>query len=197
MDDLVTRDLKRDARRNMRALRNSLSSEEHADASRRICENLIRYLDLKELPNIHCIGLFSPVKSEVNVSLLEEPLRNRGLDLALPVTVGATGMVFRRWEKGAPLSDAGFGTVGPVRGAHEVFPDCLLMPLLAFDTQCNRLGYGAGHFDRYISERIIQNSRPHLVGLAFALQQLDKIPVGEYDLPLDVILTEKEIVMPA
>ncbi|WP_319412954.1 5-formyltetrahydrofolate cyclo-ligase [uncultured Cohaesibacter sp.] len=197
MDDIATRDSKRDARRRMRSLRNAISPDDHATASAAICNNLLKYLAMASLPGSACIGLFSPVQSEVNVALLEAPLRARGCRLALPVTVGATGMIFRLWEEGAGLVDAGYGTVGPDVSAPELLPDCLLMPLLAFDSRCNRLGYGAGHYDRYISERIIQNSRPHLVGLAFALQKLDKIPVGEYDLPLDAILTEKEIVVPA
>ncbi|WP_319567921.1 5-formyltetrahydrofolate cyclo-ligase [Cohaesibacter marisflavi] len=197
MDDVATRDRKREARRQMRAFRNAIPAEQHAVASKQICNNLINYLDWGKVPDNGCVGLFWPVQSEVDVSLLQQPLRDKGLKLALPVTVGATGMIFRRWDDGAELVDAGYGTVGPKVDAPEVFPDCLLMPLLAFDAQCNRLGYGAGHYDRYISERIIQNSRPYLVGLAFALQQLDKIPVGEYDLPLDAILTEKEIVVPA
>ena len=181
----------------MRALRNALSPQEHAAASVAICDNLLKFMDWKALPDGACIGMFCPVKSEVDITALSEPLRARGYRLALPVTVGATGMIFRVWNRDAALEDAGFGTVGPKADAEEVFPACLLMPLLAFDSQCNRLGYGAGHYDRYISERIILNSRPYLVGLAFALQQLDKIPVGEYDLPLDAIFTEREIIVPA
>nr|WP_321524637.1 5-formyltetrahydrofolate cyclo-ligase [uncultured Cohaesibacter sp.] len=197
MDDVAIRTLKQETRRSMRALRNALSPQEHAAASVAICDNLLQFMDWKALPDGACIGMFCPVKSEVDITALSEPLRARGYRLALPVTVGATGMIFRVWNRDAALEDAGFGTVGPKADAEEVFPACLLMPLLAFDAQCNRLGYGAGHYDRYISERIILNSRPYLVGLAFALQQLDKIPVGEYDLPLDAIFTEREIIVPA
>ena len=144
----------------MRDLRNAFPAQQHALASEQICAHLLNLLSNDHLPDGGCVGVFYPVKSEVDISKLEAPLRAGGYRLALPVTVGATGMIFRRWDEGADLVDAGFGTVGPKADAPEVFPDCLLMPLLAFDARCNRLGYGAGHYDRYISERIIQNSRP-------------------------------------
>nr|WP_321974629.1 5-formyltetrahydrofolate cyclo-ligase [uncultured Cohaesibacter sp.] len=197
MDNGVTKQLKSEARGKMRALRAALSPKEHHALSQQICENFLHHFDRLTLRKGAIIGLFLPIGSEINASLLESPLRERGCELALPITIGTTGMLFRNWKHGCGLIDAGYGTKGPDVKAREVLPECLVMPLLAFDRGCNRLGHGAGHYDRYISERIIGGTRPVLVGLAFGLQQLDKVPVGEYDLPLDAIVTEREIFEPA
>ena len=193
MDDARLIQQKQDARRDMRALRKGLDSDLHRQQSAMACHRLLD--QLAEIDGM-IIGLFLPILSEIDSSLLVTPLREKGGRLALPVTIGRTGMIFRAWEDDTALIDAGFGTKGPCMHAVEVVPDILVMPLLAFDREGRRLGNGAGHYDRYIGERIIEGNRPRLIGLAFGLQRLDKVPVGRYDLPLDMIVTETEVIAP-
>ncbi|PLW75227.1 5-formyltetrahydrofolate cyclo-ligase [Cohaesibacter celericrescens] len=193
MDSTALKEHKATTRREMTRLRDELPIGERERQSTQACQQL---LDRLAVAQGQVIGLFLPIKSEINASMLVEPLRERGARLALPVPIGRTGMIFRAWERDAPLVDAGFGTVGPEKTAEELIPDCLIMPLLAFDARGDRLGYGAGHYDRYISERIIEGRKPQLIGLAFSFQKLDKVPVGSYDLPLDMIVTERGVYTP-
>ncbi|WP_319532891.1 5-formyltetrahydrofolate cyclo-ligase [uncultured Cohaesibacter sp.] len=191
MDSAALKDTKAQTRRTMRAQRDAVPDAERAKLSRLCCENLLQHAPLDQAA---IVGLFMPIQSEIDSTLLIPPLLKRGAALALPVPIGRTGMLFRSYKEGTELVDAGFGTRAPGRGAREVMPDLLVMPLLAFDSECNRIGYGAGHYDRYISERILSGSKPMLVGLAFSFQQLDKVPVGGYDLPLDMIVTDKDVI---
>ena len=194
MDDVALRDEKIRTRKVMRAKRDALPPEQHAGHSQCACSNILSMLTFQAK---ECVGLFLPIQSEIDASLLLEPLIKRGCVIALPVPIGRTGMIFRSWHPGDALIDAGFGTKAPHPTADEVSPNTLIMPLLGFDLSCNRLGHGAGHYDRYISERILEGHKPRLVGLAFSLQQLDKVPIGVYDLPLDMIVTEKGLIAPA
>jgi len=96
----------------------------------------------------------------------------------------------RRWEQGAALYPAGFGTLAPDELAAVVEPDVILMPLLGFDKHGTRLGYGGGYYDRTLG-RI--SKKPRLIGFAFALQEFDHIPRGPHDVPLDAVVTEKGV----
>ncbi|SNY90971.1 5-formyltetrahydrofolate cyclo-ligase [Cohaesibacter sp. ES.047] len=191
MDSVALKAEKAETRKTMRARRDAVPEETRADMSRLACANLVTHVPLE---GARIVGLFMPIQSEIDPTFLVPELREKGLGLALPVPIGRTGMMFRAYKEGAELVDVGFGTRAAAPGAPEVVPDLLVMPLLAFDGQCNRIGYGAGHYDRYISERILSGGRPTLVGLAFSFQQLDKVPIGGYDLPLDIIVTDKDVI---
>jgi 5-formyltetrahydrofolate cyclo-ligase len=71
-----------------------------------------------------------------------------------------------------------------------VAPEILLIPLVGFDRQLNRLGYGGGFYDRYIS-KIKKNKKIIKIGLGFSFQKIDKLPINKHDKKLDYILTEK------
>ena len=91
------------------------------------------------------------------------------------------------WEQGAPLYEAGFGTLAPAETAPRAEPDVIIMPLLGFDRHGTRLGYGGGYYDRTLAAL---TKRPRLIGFAFAPQELDAIPREAHDVPLDAIVTE-------
>ena len=191
MDSVVLKELKTETRHAVTERRKNLSAEDRALKSRMACANL---LSMVAFTDQDIVGLFLPIRSEIDACQLEPALRKLDATLALPVPIGRTGMIFREWLDDREMVDLQFGTRGPDDSAHELIPTHLVMPLLAFDSDCNRLGYGAGHYDRYISERIIEGNRPMLIGLAFSVQQLDKVPVGRYDLPLDMIVTEDGVI---
>ncbi len=75
----------------------------------------------------------------------------------------------------------------------KVYPDILIVPLLAFDKQFNRLGYGGGFYDRYI-EKIEIKKKVFKVGFAFSFQELKEVPVNNYDKKLDLIITERGLI---
>jgi 5-formyltetrahydrofolate cyclo-ligase len=133
---------------------------------------------------------YLPIRSEPDLRPLLARLAERGARLCLPVVIDRQTIVFRELVRGAALVDTGFGTTGPGPDAAVLDPDLLFMPLSAFDAQGNRLGYGAGHYDRAIFRLRAAGRRPRLVGTGFDLQEMPAIPAEPHDVPLDMMLTE-------
>ena len=100
-------------------------------------------------------------------------------------------MDFYEWSKDNPLKINKYGIIEPLSNK-KVYPDVLLVPLLAFDRQLNRLGYGGGFYDRYI-EKIETDKKIIKIGLAFSYQKIKKVPINKFDKKLDIIITEKKI----
>ena len=133
---------------------------------------------------------FWPIRSEADIRPLMERLRTRGARLCLPVVLDRETIVFREFLQGAALVKTGFGTLGPDAQAAVLEPDILLVPLSAFDASGQRIGYGAGHYDRAIARLMALGRRPRLIGIAFACQEVASVPFEPHDSPLDAILTE-------
>ena len=72
-----------------------------------------------------------------------------------------------------------------------IHPDVLIIPLVAFDNELNRLGYGGGYYDRYIAKSF-KKKRIIKIGIAYSFQKLNKIPINKYDIRLDYIITEEK-----
>jgi 5-formyltetrahydrofolate cyclo-ligase len=140
------------------------------------------------------ISGFMPLRSEINPLPLMRRLSDAGAALALPVVAGrGQPLIMRAWRFGEPLVAGVWGIREPGPTAAEVLPDLLLAPLLAFDRAGARLGYGAGYFDMTISA--LRARKPvTAVGLAFAAQELPRVPTGPRDARLDLVLTEREII---
>jgi 5-formyltetrahydrofolate cyclo-ligase len=137
------------------------------------------------IPSQAIIGGFWPIRDEIDIRPLLPALHAQGHPLALPVT-GRRGepLVFRAWQPGAPLLPGRFGTSHPAGAV--VTPDVLLIPLLAFDAEGHRLGYGGGFYDRTLA--LLPGSLR--IGCAFASQELDSVPQGPYDQTLHAVVTE-------
>jgi 5-formyltetrahydrofolate cyclo-ligase len=136
------------------------------------------------------IAGYMPIGSELDCLPLLNRLVGAGVPLCLPVVIEPEArLIFRRWEPGDALVTGSFGISEPTAAAPEVSPNVLLLPLLAFDRQGNRLGYGGGYYDRTL--KALRAAGPVVaIGVAFAGQLRDKVPVAEGDQPLDWILTE-------
>src|SRR5690606_35197139 len=128
-----------------------------------------------------------PIRDEIDCRPLLEHLLAAGRAVALPGFTAAGGLSFRRWSDGEALHPAGFGTLAPPETAPVVQPTVMFVPLLGFDSEGTRLGYGKGHYDRAIAS---MPERPLLVGYGFAAQELDGIPREAHDVPLDIMITE-------
>jgi 5-formyltetrahydrofolate cyclo-ligase len=137
------------------------------------------------------ISGYLPIRSEPDLRPLLARLRERGARLCLPVVLDRQTIVFREFLRGVALIDTGFGTAGPGPEAQVLDPDLLLMPLSAFDDRGNRLGYGAGHYDRAILRLRAKGLAPRLIGAAFACQQADAVPTEPHDVAMEMILTEQ------
>lgn len=129
-----------------------------------------------------------PIRDEMDVKSVVARLMDAGQPVCLPVVLGdEQPLELRIWEDGAPLYEAGFGTLAPAEEAPRAEPDVIIMPLLGFDKHGTRLGYGGGYYDRTLATL---SKRPRLIGFAFALQEVDLIPREAHDVPLDAIVTE-------
>lgn len=133
---------------------------------------------------------FWPIRSEADIRPLMFALRDKGARLCLPVVMDRQTIVFRELVRGAEMIDTGFGTTGPGPEAEVLDPHLLLVPLSAFDAAGNRIGYGAGHYDRAIARLVAKGMTPRLIGIAFACQEVGTVPAEPHDVPLDAILTE-------
>ena len=100
-------------------------------------------------------------------------------------------MNFLKWSSNDPLKINKYGIPEPT-STKIVFPDILLIPLVAYDKNLNRLGYGGGFYDRYI-DRIEKIKKVTKIGLAFSYQKVKIIPINQYDKKIDYVITEKEI----
>jgi len=136
------------------------------------------------------ISGFMPIRSEVDTRPLMEALRARGGRLVLPVVLDRETIVFRVFEADTPLVKTGFGTTGPGEDAEVLDPDILLAPLSVFDGRGQRIGYGAGHYDRAIARLHAKGHQPVLIGIAFDCQEVPSVPAEPHDVPLHAILTE-------
>ena len=139
------------------------------------------------LPAGQVVALYSAIGAEVPTMELAKALAAQGRTLCLPVVVDREGpMVFRLWSEGDPLEDDVAGCPAPLDLASEVVPDLVITPLVAFDAEGYRLGQGGGYYDRTF-EVLPEAIR---VGLAFAGQAVDTLPVEPHDIRLHGILTE-------
>ena len=99
-------------------------------------------------------------------------------------------MDFFKWSSSNPLLVNKYGIPEPVTNKIS-YPDILLVPLVAFDSEFNRIGYGGGFYDRYI-KKIKKIKKIITIGLAFSFQKVNKIPSNKFDRRLDFIITEKK-----
>ena len=101
-------------------------------------------------------------------------------------------MDFYKWSFKEPLRVNEYGIPEPDSNA-LVYPDILLIPLVAFDKKLNRLGYGGGYYDRFI-EKLIKRKKIIKIGLALSSQEINKVPINKHDQKLDYIITNKYII---
>ena len=184
--------LKADLRRAAMAQRDALPAIDRMAAAQAIADRGLPG-DLAAGPGVIVSG-YSRLKSEINPMPLLRRLAEAGTGLALPVVVGrGQPLVMRAWSFGAPLNAGVWGIREPPADAAEVFPDILIVPLLAFDRAGNRIGYGAGYYDRTIA-RLRAMKPMTAIGIAFAAQQVAAVPATSRDAPLDLVLTERGVV---
>mgnify|MGYP001341494101 CR=1 FL=1 len=133
---------------------------------------------------------YMPIHSELSPLVLLEKLVGLGCDVALPITpkVGQP-LRFHRWEIDGLLDDGPYGTKQPPAGNDQCTPDVILAPMLAFDMEGWRLGYGGGFYDRTVAGLRRFCPRVRFIGIAYEEQRIDKIPVGPFDMPLDALLS--------
>ncbi|MBV9567136.1 MAG: 5-formyltetrahydrofolate cyclo-ligase [Hyphomicrobiales bacterium] len=138
---------------------------------------------------------FWPIRSELDPRWLMRELAAKGARLALPC-IEYGRLVFRQFTFGEPLRKVGFGLSQPFAEATLVDPEVMLVPLAAFDRDCGRIGYGKGYYDGAIERLAGKAKPPRTLGLAFACQEVEKVPLEPHDQRLEGVLTERELIRP-
>jgi 5,10-methenyltetrahydrofolate synthetase len=178
-------------RREKLAARIALDPPVHAALAARVEAHLAALL--LPLPP-QTLAFCAPVRGEFDVQPLASLLLDRGWQAAMPVVVAADApMTFRRWTPSCAMDQDRHGIPIP-RAGETVIPDIVLLPLLAFDAQGFRLGYGGGYFDRTLAALV---PRPLAIGVGFELGRVPDIRPQPHDIRLDAIVTEAGVSRPA
>ena len=146
----------------------------------------------KEKINKKTIGGYYPVNFEVDDLGLLKKFEKKNFNISLPVIKKNFQMDFYQWSFSDPLKINKYGIPEP-ETKNIVYPDILLVPLVAFDKNLNRLGYGGGYYDRLIA-KLSKKKKILKIGLALSTQEVDKVPINIYDQKLDYILTNRYLV---
>src|SRR5262249_17424795 len=143
---------------------------------------------IAERPGI--LGIYWPFRAEFDPRGLVEWAVAEGRGVALPAVVDKKGpLEYRAWRPGEPLVDGVWNI--PVPEEREVVtPAIVLAPVVGFDRDCYRLGYGGGYFDRTLAAL---SPKPLAIGVGFTLQEIATIYPQSFDVPMDVIVTEREM----
>lgn len=139
------------------------------------------------------VAFFWPMRSEIDPRPAMALAARRG-PVCLPVTHGKGPLTFRAWAPGMVLARDGFGTEFPREGP-DMRPETLVVPLLAFDRRCHRLGYGAGHYDRTLAA-LRGEGAVTAIGFAYSAQEVAHLPDEPWDVPLEAVVTEAETIYP-
>ena len=192
MNDRPSHRLKQDKRALRRAVlaeRDALSATERAARSEGIVDRL---LGLDEAARAGAVLAFWSFGSEVDTAPLLHRLRSRGTTVALPRTRDGD-IVPVVWTPGSSMTETSFGSREPTDGrvleAGEL--DLIVVPGVAFDRSCHRVGYGGGFYDRLL---VSARDGTAAVAIAFGMQVVEEVPTGPLDRPVDAIVTEDDVI---
>lgn len=178
---------KTELRIHLRSIRRTFVAERGSAAL--ILDSLLTSHVKALIKNAKCASLYCARGSECDVMAAIIGVLSPTVELALPCTTSKSApLIFRRWRSGDPRVIGALGFDEPLENAPEVAPDLIFAPLIGFDRRLNRLGQGAGHYDRAFA------AFPNAVriGVAWSCQEIDAVPTDPWDVPLDGIITEKE-----
>ena len=135
------------------------------------------------------VGGYYPHNYEANMIPILKKFEKLNYVISLPKIGKRHNMNFFVWSINDPLEINRYGIPEPITNK-TVYPDILLVPLVAYDRDRNRIGYGGGFYDRYI-KKIKKVKKVLTIGAAFSYQEVKKIPIEKNDIKLDFIISEK------
>ena len=140
------------------------------------------------------IAGYYPSYYEVDILNFLEKASKKNFKIVLPVINSPSIMSFKSWIFKEPLKVNKFGMLEPKNSAKNIIPDLIMVPLVAFDNNLNRIGYGKGYYDRSLKKISKIKKNAISVGIGYSFQKCQKIPTNKYDFKLDYIFTEKGII---
>ena len=171
-------------------LRNKLPQQQQIEYSQQICGNIA---SSDVFNNNESIAIYSALLNEANLSSL--PQTNK--TFALPVIQNNNLMEFHQYDEITALSKNKYNILEPqndlIIAPSDI--DLCLMPLVGFNRNGNRLGMGGGYYDRYFELNKFQKKPTILAGIAYDFQEDDTIQSEPWDIPLDMIFTNKEVII--
>lgn len=176
------------------ATRMNIPERERKVSERQILIRTCEVLSKLDKPKI--LAGYAPIRGEVNCLQILTALYQQGYETGLPVVNGECDdapLDFRAYHPDQKLLEGYNGIMEPDEDQHTIHPHILLVPLLAFDGNLHRVGYGAGHYDRTIKNLKENGRRPFTIGLAFEAQKIDIFQAEAHDQPLDRIVTEEKV----
>lgn len=183
-------------RKALREKRNALTTEQQQHAAHAVRDNLLSLPAIRQASSIAC---YLPNDGEVDLTPFintcwttpAQPPKVMSLPVLHPICKGH--LLFLQYKMHTPMQQNKYGIKEPVLACCNVIPtfdhDIILMPLVGFDNQGNRLGMGGGYYDRSLSAIHSVKTKPKLIGIAHDCQQVKQLPVQPWDIPLDAIIT--------
>jgi 5-formyltetrahydrofolate cyclo-ligase len=185
-------------RRALRARRLAARPSEHRRAQSRLVGRVLR---LAQFRKARRVALYIGVRGELDASVVALSARGRRKTYCLPVLDPLRKGVLRfcRWRPGERMRRNRFGIPEPIERKRRQLPaqrlDLVLVPLVGFDAQCNRLGMGGGFYDRTFAFTRSRRcaTRPYLLGIAYAFQRVERLQAQPWDVPLDAVATDRAL----
>lgn len=183
------KELKNSIRQILRQRKEAMNPEDRLEKSKRVCHHVMTLIQDDET-----VMVYTSKEKEVNTTPLITTLFERGNPVIVPIIVkDDISLRLSYLRDFSVLVPSTFGVPEPI--GNEILAtgqnvDTIILPMLGFDRTGGRMGYGAGYYDRFLAKN--QNVRK--IGIAFACQEYDNMPVDENDIPMDYIITEKGIV---
>ncbi len=176
-------------RQNLRCTRREIPGTRRKLFDQAIRQHLLKLIDSSDVSSV---AAFWPFDGEPDVIPLCGQLSGLGIEVALPkISASGNRMEFHSWQPRQPLEPNRFGIPEPSGGEKKTATDfsMLLVPLVGYDRDGNRLGMGSGYYDRYLQP--LKNSlTAKIIGVAYSLQEADSIDPNDWDIPLHAVVNE-------
>ena len=148
--------------------------------------------EIKSKFKILSIAIYHPIKSEISPLKIIKICQNLSIKICLPVIDKNTNeLIFSKFKDKKCLTKNKYGIIEPTK-INQIIPDIIFVPMVGFDKNLNRLGYGKGYYDRVIS-KLRKIKKIFVIGLAYDNQIVRHIPIEKHDEKMDIILTDKKI----
>ena len=185
----MTSNTKSNLRQQAKEFRLALNNEFVEKASKHACELVI---STNEFAQAKSVLIYYPIQNEISPLPLIEASQKAGKTIAFPVCDNSNhSLVFKKANEITDLSKTSFGLYEPQECNETIEIDestICIVPALVFSKDGHRLGYGKGYYDKFLNSFIGKT-----IGLSYSALLLENLPNEEHDIPLDIIITESEV----